>query len=654
MHRFHRIRHLARGFADDGSGNVLVLGALCLPVVIGVAGLATEYGLALAERSANQRVADLAAYAGASAYGKAASEADMQAAAERIAVLNGVLPKSIKVALVPSPKDPSQNAVHVRVVTERELFLSRVISKRASVDVAAQAYAVAGKAETGGASCILALDPAGSGLTLSGGVKVEAPDCTVSSNQKVTVPCGTTLTAKELTYGSADAPSQPCSGIKGPKGTAASIVNRHTPDPFEGSPKVAAGVERLTVASSLSYPPAPSVPTGPDIDFGWDQNATKTKASAAGCTATWNQPKWTLSCGSKKTINFGKLTMGGGIDLDFALDAPQGTMIQFSGIVTVTGQSVRFGAASYQFAKGLQVSGHAVFGNGASYQFGRHDCGYSVCVTGGWSLTLGGPAFYSMSHGFVVAGGATLTMGDGTANSYRFGPGQDGHAIRVQGGGKAFLADATGKDGRFEAKGGVLTDGGSCLALPAASNHDVEGPMSFSGGAILGAGLYAVDGHFALGDNGGGNVSCYGRTVSLDALDVTLVLSGSTVAKGWSCKDSAFCVAAGYSNVKLIAPKDGPAAGFAVIGPQDPSVNKGATFAEGGSGAMVSGVFYFPHGPVQLKGGSSILGKSGIGCLQVVGTWIELSGGTAAASECKEAAGGGKGGGVTAVVRLVR
>ena len=33
---------------------------------------------------------------------------------------------------------------------------------------------------------------------------------------------------------------------------------------------------------------------------------------------------------------------------------------------------------------------------------------------------------------------------------------------------------------------------------------------------------------------------------------------------------------------------------------------------------------------------------------------VLTSGGTAAASECKEAAGGGKGGGVTAVVRLVR
>ena len=57
-----------RRFLRNRDGNVLIISALVMPVLIGMAALVTEYGAALVERADNQRVADLSAYAGALAY----------------------------------------------------------------------------------------------------------------------------------------------------------------------------------------------------------------------------------------------------------------------------------------------------------------------------------------------------------------------------------------------------------------------------------------------------------------------------------------------------------------------------------------------------------------------------------------------------------
>ncbi|TIT05642.1 MAG: hypothetical protein E5W86_30130, partial [Mesorhizobium sp.] len=103
-----------------------------------------------------------------------------------------------------------------------------------------------------------------------------------------------------------------------------------------------------------------------------------------------------------------------------------------------------------------------------------------------------------------------------------------------------------------------------------------------------------------------------------------------------SCNGYVFCVAAGYSNIVLTAPQTGATAKLAVIGPTSTSVTAGATFAEGGSNAQISGAFYFPYGPIIMNGGSSVLGSAtdATKCLQMIGSRITLSGGTAAASEC--------------------
>jgi hypothetical protein len=120
--------------------------------------------------------------------------------------------------------------------------------------------------------------------------------------------------------------------------------------------------------------------------------------------------------------------------------------------------------------------------------------------------------------------------------------------------------------------------------------------------------------------------------VGLRASDVTFVLGGSQLPASGTCTGQAYCVAAGYSTVSTTAPSVGPTAQFLAIGPQAASARAGALFAEGANTSL-SGVFYFPNGPVALTGGASVGNGSGQ-CLQIIASRISLSGGTAAGSTC--------------------
>ncbi|MFA6153260.1 pilus assembly protein TadG-related protein [Mesorhizobium sp.] len=670
--------------ARDRRGNVLIVSALLMPVLIGMAALVTEYGGALVEQADNQRVADLSAYAGALAYNATKSTDQMTAAAVNVAVLNGVPSTDVQAALVASPKTVGINAVSVSIRTHKNLFLARVLDRRQELQIYAGSVAEVGaQAQTPG--CVLALDATQTGVTLSGGTAIRAPSCTVSSNNTVTVPCGTTISAIGVNYNSAAAPTQPCSGITGPNNTAAIIAKKSTTDPLAGNAAVTSAVARLTSVAALTAtttPAAPTNTTGTNIDFAWDQTATKNAAVTAGCTASWSQPTWTFSCGTKTVVNLGNVTIGGGINLNFAVAGAATTTYNFAGdftsaattnfgpgiynfaktlttagtttfgagtynvgkLVTTAGTTT-FGAGSFNFTKGLAANGVTTFGAG-TFKIGISDsnCGaarVSVCNGGGAKLTFGGPSVFELPGGFNNTGGATLTFGSGTSNSYKIGPGSNGDAITLAGGATIIMADATAVGSVFQVAGNVNAGGGgSCFVIPAAAQHDIAGNFMASGAVVLGAGVYTVDGYFTLGSNGGGSANCNGSTISVSGTNVTLVLSGKTKSSSGSCTGYVFCVAAGYSNISLTAPQTGATAKLAIIGPTSSSNTGGATFAEGGSNAQISGAFYFPYGPIIMNGGSSILGSTDASkCLQLIGSRITLSGGTAATSECIAASG---------------
>jgi len=612
-----------------------VIFALTLPILLGVAGLVAEYGYSLSVQANNQRTADLAAYAGALAYSSGNSTTLMSSAAKRVGELNGVTPASVAVDLVTSPRNSANKAVRAVVTVDNSLFLAPILGASNTVRIVTMSYA---EVSAGVGGCVIALDASQSGVTLSGGTKITASTCAVSSNSKVSVPCGTTITAKSVTYDTTV--TQPCTGI-----SASSITKATTTDPLAGNAAVATARARFTTLASQTSPAAPTVPAGGySIDFAYNDSSTKAQAVAAGCTAAKSGNTWTLTCpqGTTTVYNFDKLTFGGGLNFSFNPSGTAGTTYNFAQTFnTATSGTFTFGAGTYNFAKGMTTSGGVVTNFGAgTFNMGRssttcNSSTFSVCNNSSGATTFAGPSTFRFQGGIANGGGSTLTMGSGTTNVFQLGPSGAGDAIWLGGGSKTYLADAT----TFELGGNLWgpNGGGSCLVISAASQHDIRGNFNMAGAVVMGAGVYTIDGYYALGASSGGGSPCTGYTVSVKATDVTIVLSGKTTPSSGSCSGTAFCVAAGYSNIEITAPSTGTLAKLAVIGPA--SGTAGATFAEGGSGGKISGAFYFPTGPITMSGGAGVSGGST--CLQLIGSLVSLSGGTTAASECIAAVGGG-------------
>jgi hypothetical protein len=264
---------------------------------------------------------------------------------------------------------------------------------------------------------------------------------------------------------------------------------------------------------------------------------------------------------------------------------------------------------------------------------------YSICNSG-TSLTFAGPSTFILQGGVYNAGGSRLVMGSsGTGNSFQIGPASSGNAMWLGGSAYTQLGDATDAGSVFQIAGNfwVPSGGGSCTYLGAAAQHDIKGNFLTAGGTVMGAGVYSVTGYVDLGGAGGGDVTCNGTSVGMNGSGVTWVIGGSSTPASGTCTGQAFCVGAGYSNVAMTAPTSGPTAGLVVIGPA--SNTGGALFSEGASNTSLSGAFYFPQGAISLSGGASVGGGTGQ-CLELIGTQVTLSGGTAAASNC---VGGGAG-----------
>jgi len=679
-----RLQH----FGAATSGNVAIIFAVTLPILLGFAALAAEYGHGLVVQGRNQRIADMAAYSGALVYSATSSQAAMLAAGQRVAKVNGLNPASITMRLGPSPRSSSSQAVEARVDVQQPLYLAPILGVPATLGIVTTAYAQVGGAS---AACILALDGAKSGVTLSGGTSVTASNCAVSSNNTITVPCGTKITAKAVSYNSAAAPSQPCSGI-----TASAITKVATADPFAGNAGVASANARIATVAAMTGPAGPGVPTvpaGTSIEFGWDQATTKSRATTIGCTASFASNTWTLTCPNGGTYNFGTLTLGGGINLNFNTTGSATTTYNFSGSITTSatvafgpgkynvvgnittngttsfgagtyklggsliaggGATTTFGAGTFEIAKGIVTGGGTTTSFGAgSFWIGANTttCNgtglFSICNTS--TLTILGPSVFKLAAGVSNTGGSTLYLGkDSTQNSFQIGAANTGDALSLGGGSKTYLSDALGTGNVFQLAGHLSapSGGGSCLVISAAPQHDIKGNFNVAGAVIMGAGVYTIDGYYALGANGGGGSPCNGYTISVQAIGVTIVISGKATPGSGSCLNQAFCVAAGYSNITLTAPDSGDTAKFAVIGPISAANTKGATFAEGGTNGKISGVFYFPNGAISMTGGAGVSG--GTSCLQLIGSSVTLAGGTTLASECAMGATGG-GGKVTLV-----
>jgi hypothetical protein len=634
-------------FRDKRAG-VTVMSTLLFIALTGVSSLAVEYGQGLLQKSQNQRVADLAAYSGAMIYKSTGSTGSATTAVNNMMALNGVPSGSATASLVSSPTGDGNQALEVSVTTTMPLFLARAVSANASLPVTAVAYAeIAANAP----ACLVALDHSGTGITLTGGTDISASACSVMSNSTVSVHCGDTITTTTLDYNSSSAPNDSCSGIQPPAGTAHVTINKTTvTDPVAGNSSVTAAMSRLSTVAAMTSPSAPSVSGGTAVDFGYSASATQTALTADGCSGAFSSNTWTVTCTGIGPFTFGKITLHGGISVNFSTGGSASATYNFSGMIDFSsGAALNFGPGTFNMAQGILTGGGSTMSFGAgTFNIGTLPAGKcsvngeSICHAG-TSLTFGGPSTFVLSGGLYVPGGYTLTMGSGSTNSFNIGADSAGNSITGGGGSKITLADATGTGHLFQLAGNFNdgSGGGSCITVSAATNHDINGYMSLAGGVTLGAGTYTVEKYVGIGVGGGGDVSCNGSTVGVSALGVTFVIGGTATVTCADGSNQAFCVGAGYGHVTISAPTSGTMQGFAVLGPS--SGTAGADFSNGASNTRISGVFYFPNGPIVMSGAASVGDTTSGDCMQMVGSEITLSGGSAVGTTCTTGGTGGSG-----------
>lgn len=536
-------------FLRDRSGNIIVPAAFALPVLLGVGGLVVEYGNGLADDTRNQRVADLASYAGAIAFQETDSQERMTAAARNVAMLNGIAPENVEVTLENSPENGENRRVRAQIRTQRELLLSKFISPRNELEIFAGAMVeVGGRPGTPG--CILALNPTQTGVTLSGGTGITANDCSVSSNNTVTVPCGTYIRTENLNYNSPNPPAVGCSnGLTAPGGGAVTVAKQATPDPLAGHPGIGAAFARFSGFGNLASMVVPVAPTPPaavsglPIDFAWDETKTKNQAIALGCTAVKNGSTWVFTCPTTKTqINISALTIGGGLALDFALTSPATTTFNFNNFVeTANSGTTRFGSGTFNFVNGLKTQQTTIFGDGvfnfgkqatftSNTTFGAGTFNFADAMSTAGTTTFGSGTFnfgkqatlnsqtttfgagtFNFTKGLHTGGGSTVTFGKGT---FKFG--QSDNACS---GGTRYSLCHSGTtltfDGpsTFEMWAGFYNNGGSTLRLGSGAGNSFKiGPSSNGSGIEVGGGsttvmadasLFQVKGHVNSGAGGG-------------------------------------------------------------------------------------------------------------------------------------------------------
>ena len=641
-----------RRYWHDEQGAISVLAAFVLVAVVGVSALALEYGHGLLQKVENQRAADLAAYGGALVYNSTGSTDSATSAATNIAALNG-LSSGVTPSYVSSPSGDGNHAIEVTATTNLPLMLARVLTSNTTLPVTATAYA---EINSSAPACIIALssNPAtcgggvSGGVSLCGGATLSAPNCAVASNSSVTTHAtSNTVVTPAVNYNAAAAPTLAGSFSKSGGGTPP-FNKVATPDPLSGNSEVTTAKNRFSPPAT-SFPPtaAPTVPsvtsTGGTVTL---NSSSKSGTLPAACSTTSTKSPWTVTCTGSSATQLGNFTLGGGVTAtinlsgtgpftlgtisvgggsSFALNnSTSGGTYNFAGTITTgsgsNGLTFSLGSNStYNMAAGVTAQGSAPisFTNG-TFNIGTTSTspcpsgGYSICTSGSAHVTFAGPSTFNLAGGiYQDASGMpptpALSLGYGTTtNSFNIGTSSatTGYSLNEANGATLF-GDATGTGDLFQMAGNLTTTGGTCVAVSAAAEHDINGNIAGAGGLYLGSGIYTVNGYIALGNAGGGDVSdcpTSGTTTGLSALGVTLVISGTnTVSCGGTT--SAFCLGAGYSTVNLTAPTTSSTlgsttAGLAVIGPQSSSNTGAATFTSGATNTRISGAFYFPNGQI--------------------------------------------------------
>lgn len=187
-----------RSFWSNVDGSVSIIAALTLPIVLGIAALSLEYGTGLLIRAENQRVADMSSYSAAIVYSRTTGDPiDKESAAilagESLAALNGINPDNVIITFPLYDGSPTARAT---ITTQKELFLSRIISEVSELEIEVSASTLLGQSDPGYA-CILGLETGeiDEATLISGNVNVSLGHCAFGANNQFRVNGNPTIDA---------------------------------------------------------------------------------------------------------------------------------------------------------------------------------------------------------------------------------------------------------------------------------------------------------------------------------------------------------------------------------------------------------------------------------------------------------------------------
>ena len=651
------IKRTLGALARHRRGSVSVISALTLPILIAVVGLVAEFGNALLHQTENQRVADAAAFAAATAY-NANSSNSYTSAADAVAILNGLSASNVTVALVNSPSGDGNQAIQVTISTQTPLLLSQALTVMPGVStniptqltVNANAYA---ELQGGTPGCIIALSGGGGGVNVTSAAGITADACAVDSNAAVAASSASNITTIAVGYNSASPPSATgASTIGPPSGGSITIKKKVTDDPLASNSEVATLTGHLTTVEAMTSPSAPTVSaSGNNVTL---SASTLTDTLPAGCAASGSGSTRTITCASGATYNFGSVSASSTGHLTFALTGSSATTFNFSGGISATSSaSVTFPNGTYNIKQGVMISsastgtfGAGTFNIGPSTSTCTDGYKYSLCVESSTSLTIGGPSTFTLGGGVYAGSSANVTLGSGTTNSFNIGASNSGFAVQTSSSSNSVFADATGSGDLFQVVGTVNAASAACIALPNAANHDINGSIiaNSASNTTFGGGIYTVSGYM-MDQSASGGGSCNGSTAGTGGSGVTFVLGATSTPSSGTCSGMVICVTSA-SGLSLSAPTSGANAGLAVIGPTNGNT-AGALFQSASSGT-ISGAIYLPSGPITVNSAAS-LGGGSAACLELIGSQITVSSASAIGSTCTGLGGSSSGGAVVLV-----
>ncbi|ATE66750.1 TadE/TadG family type IV pilus assembly protein [Rhizorhabdus dicambivorans] len=609
----HSIASSLRALHRHEGGGVALIGALALTSIIGMGAFAVEASQGYAARASNQRIADTAALAGALAYNVNSSTSEMTATAKAVVAAQGLAASAASVALV-TDAATSKQLVQVTVTTSVPLSLARVLTTALSYDVRAVGSATTSTTATTTPPCITTLHTAAAtGVVLSGGVSISAPNCAINSNGRVEVPWGTYITAKQVSAagsvinpGSGITTTPTANNIQANKAGAAT-------DWMQDNSSLKAmlcAVNKLTGSSDADYADGNTVCITPLVTPATQTASVSTTdlplnySPSAALLPYWNSSTATYTFPpSFVTTGYRNLVMAGGINAVF-----QGPGLNFKfNNVDMSGNSLTIGdgtvtvVGTFGFNSGSVIT----IGNGA-HSFG------TLSVSGGRQLNIGSGDF-TVTGAITEAGGSYIRVNTGVGDAVTIGNDGAGTPTAINIGGGSYLcftANCTAPSaaaGTFSANGQVLTSGGSTLIFPKAATHVINGNLSLNGSSTFGSGNYYIKGNFT--NNTGGTMA--GTDVSF-ALGGTFTLAGGT-------------------SLDLAAPSS--SGSYGVPGLLIVTKSTTATSIGGGSQNKYAGLVYAPKSDMTVSGGAA-LSSNGTNCLMLILKTLLLSGGTTVASTC--------------------